>query len=68
MSRAAACVRREPTCRGFPGSLEAGVREKIDKRLGRQVQLSAGAMTTVDVNVNETKSQPILQKILCGHS
>lgn len=55
-------------CRGFPGSLEAGVRGKIDKRLGRQVQPSAGAVTTVDVNVNETKSQPILQKIICGHS
>lgn len=28
---------------------------KIDKRLGRQVQPSAGAVTTVDMNVNETR-------------
>lgn len=28
---------------------------KIDKRLGRQVQPSAGAVRTVDVNVNETR-------------
>ena len=40
---------------GLPRLLGTGVRGKIDTRLGRQVQPSAGAVRTVDVNVNETR-------------